>query len=128
MFFIKKNQKPFSRLPVDLTLEQIINADAASQRTGISAVTNSISARQRWPESHCIRLSIISHLFEELNFTKEEDISRDLKPNTIKKYGKHLETIILTTIKTMNPFSLDFNKEALFNISSGKAATSFLLH
>ena len=128
MFFIKKNQKPFSRLPVDLILEQIINADAASQRTGINVVTNSISARQRWPESHCIRLSIISHLFAELNFTKKEDISRDLKPNTIKKYGEHLETIILTTIKTMNPFSLDFNKEALFNIGSGKAATSFLLH
>ena len=128
MFFIKKNQKPFSRLPVDLTLEQIINADATSQRTGISVVTNSISARQRWPESHCIRLSVISHLFEELNFTKKEDISRDLKPNTIKIYGEHLETIILTTINTMNPFSLDFNKEALFNIGSGKAATSFLLY
>ena len=74
-------------MPVDLILEQIINADAASQRTGINVVTNSISDRQRWPESHCIRLSIISHLFAELNFTKKEDISRDLKPNTIKNTG-----------------------------------------
>ena len=86
-------KKPFSRLPVDLTLKQTINADAASQRTGISAITNSISARQRWAESHYIRLNIISHLFKELNLTKK-DVSRDLKPNRIKKYGEHLEALI----------------------------------
>ena len=67
-----------------------------------------------------------------LNLTKKEDASRDLKPNRIKKYGEHLETLILTITETMNQFSLDFNKETLFNIGSGKAAskeaTSFLLH
>ena len=65
---------------------------------------------------------IISHLFEELNLTKKEDVSRDLKPNRIKKYGEHLETLILTITETMNPFSLDFNKEFLFNIGSGKSS------
>ena len=29
-FSLKRTKKPFSRLPVDLTLEQTINADAAS--------------------------------------------------------------------------------------------------
>ena len=52
---IKRTTKPFSASPIDLTLEQTINADAASQRTGISSLTNSISARQRWAESHYLR-------------------------------------------------------------------------
>ena len=43
MFFIEKK---FSRLPVDFTLEQTINANAAIQRTGIVTITNSISACQ----------------------------------------------------------------------------------
>ena len=68
-------------------------------------------------------------LFEQLNLTKTEDSSKDLKLSRIKKYGEHLETLIT---ETMNPFSLDLNKEILFNISSGKAAnkevTSFLLY
>ena len=45
-FGIKRTKKDFSRLPIDLTLEQTVNADAASQKTGISYFTNSISARQ----------------------------------------------------------------------------------
>ena len=41
-FGIKRTSKNFSRMPIDLTLEQTINADAA-----IKSFTNSISARQR---------------------------------------------------------------------------------
>ena len=52
MFFIKMNQKTFFKIAVDFTLEQKTNADAASQRAVISAITNS---RQRWAESHYIR-------------------------------------------------------------------------
>ena len=51
-FGVKRTSKSFSRIPIDLTLEQTINADAANQRTGITSLTNSISAHQRWAESH----------------------------------------------------------------------------
>jgi len=54
-FGCKRNGKPFSRQPIDLTLEQTINADAVNRLTGISHITNSISARQRWCKSHSIR-------------------------------------------------------------------------
>lgn len=47
MFGVKRTDKRFSRIPVDLTLEQTVNADAARKLTGISHFTNSISARQR---------------------------------------------------------------------------------
>ena len=47
-FSLRRTKKTFSRLPIDLTLEQTINADASSQRTGVRALTSSIAARQRW--------------------------------------------------------------------------------
>lgn len=47
-FSIKKTNKPFSKQPIDLVLEQTINADAARRLTGIIQFTNFISARQRW--------------------------------------------------------------------------------
>lgn len=40
-FGVKRTEKPFSRQPVDLTLEQTINADAANRLTGIVHTTNS---------------------------------------------------------------------------------------
>ena len=36
-FGVKRTSYNFSRSPIDLTLEQTVNADAASQRTGIGA-------------------------------------------------------------------------------------------
>ena len=46
-FAMKRTQKDFPALPIDLNLEETINADAASQKTGITSLTNSIGARQR---------------------------------------------------------------------------------
>lgn len=46
-FGIKRMDKAFSRMPIDLTLEQTYNADAGRRLTGIKCFTNSISARQK---------------------------------------------------------------------------------
>ena len=43
-FVVKRTAKPFSRIPIDLTSEQTINADAKSQTTDIGCLTDSISA------------------------------------------------------------------------------------
>ena len=44
-FSVSRTRKSFSSTPIDLTLEQTINADSVSQHLGISAITDSISAR-----------------------------------------------------------------------------------
>ena len=72
MFSITRTTKPFLGNPIDLTLEQTVNADAASQRTGFASMTNSISARQCWAESHFLRKRIISYLYEDLNLAKKK--------------------------------------------------------
>lgn len=46
-FGVRRTDKPFSRIPVDLTLEQTINGEAARRLIGIVHLTNSLSARQR---------------------------------------------------------------------------------
>ena len=89
-FGIKRTKKDISRLPVDLTLEQTVNAYAASQKTGISYFTNSISARQRWADSHLVRMEVLSEVLNKLNMTTKE-VSQDLKPNRIMKNTKDLE-------------------------------------
>ena len=94
----------FSRVPVDLTLEQTINADAACQRTGISALTNSISARQRWAQSHSIRVTVISKVFEEMGLTRKEDVTEELKSHRMIQNCQDYEKLINGITETMNPF------------------------
>ena len=130
-FAIKRTTKPFSRIPIDLTLEQTINADAASQRTGILAITNSISARQRWARNHFLRTKIISHVYESLGFEKKEDISRELKDSRIKRNAEDLYKVISCVEENINPFKIE-DKDNLYNIGSGKSCSpdtaTFLLN
>ena len=79
MFSISKTTKHFRGNPIDLTLEKTTNAGVASQGTGIASMTNSISARQLWAESHFLGKTITSYLNEDLNLTKKEDIMESLK-------------------------------------------------
>ena len=104
---------------MDLAFEQTINADAANQRTGISSLTNSISARQQWAESHFLRMSVISNLFTELNMTKKEDITSTLKSHNIKNDNMCLGQILDMIKANMNPFGT-INPLYLFNIATGK--------
>ena len=121
-FGIKRTKMDFSRLPIDLTLEQTVNADEASQKTGISYFTNSISARQRWADSHFIRMEVLSEVLNKLGMTTKEDVSQDLKPNRIMKNTRDLEKIVRSIQENMNPFSEEVNKYLLFNIGTGKSS------
>ncbi|CAH0562925.1 unnamed protein product [Brassicogethes aeneus] len=76
-FGVKRTPKPFSRQPIDLTLEQTIYADAPNKLTGIINNTNSISARQRWCKSHSIRSTIISHVLQKTGLKNTQDVTAD---------------------------------------------------
>jgi len=122
-FGVRRTKSCLGRSPVDLILEQTINADAGNTLTGVSHFTNSISARQRWVLSHSTRTKILSSVKAEIGLSQVDDISHSLQPNRIKKNKKTLNGIIETIRKTMNPFSKDVDTKSLFNISSGKAAS-----
>ncbi|KYN03439.1 hypothetical protein ALC62_05715 [Cyphomyrmex costatus] len=119
---IKRTTKPFSKQAIDLTLEQTINADAANKLTGISHITNSISARQRWCRSHTIRSAIISHIVKETGLNKLQDVTADLQNSKIKKSTTQLHILIDCIKRNMNPFHNSLDKNCLYNISTGEAA------
>lgn len=120
-FGIKRTGKSFSRQPIDLMLEQTINADAANKLTGISHMTNSISARQRWCKSHSMRSSIIAHVLEETGIRKRQDVTADLERNRIEKSQLQIENFIDILKSNINPFATDIHRDSLLNISTGKA-------
>ena len=84
-----------------MALEQTVNADAASQRTGIASMTNSISAYQRWAKFPVLRTIVISYLYEDLNLTKKEDITESLEASNINK-----DNLAVKEIKSMIENSL----------------------
>lgn len=131
-FGVKRTKKPFSRQPIDLSLEQTINADAANKLTGISHITNSISARQRWCRSHTIRSTIISHTMDQTGLKKSQDVSADLQKSRLKQNTTKLLDFIGAIKSNINPFANNVDSEHLYNISTGEAAPTnvedFLLH
>ena len=84
---------------------------------------NSISARQRWAESHFLHTSVISQVFDDLGMVTKEDVARDLKESQIKRNCKDLNKIMHLIQETMNPFLPGIEKGNLYNIGSGKSAS-----
>ncbi|CAG4969788.1 unnamed protein product [Colias eurytheme] len=113
--------KPFSRIPVDLTLEQTINADAASKASGIVNMTNSFSARQKWSITHSLRTSVISKVMEFCNMKSTDDITKDLKKSTINKSTKNLQALMQLIQQNTIPFRLELSEDHLYNISKGQS-------
>ncbi|GFW16546.1 hypothetical protein TNCV_2351701 [Trichonephila clavipes] len=84
-FGIQRTYKPFSKQPIDLVLEQTINADAARRLTGIIQFTNSISARQRWALSHDTRSTIISYVYKDLDLKNRTRCNSGVNKSQYKK-------------------------------------------
>lgn len=119
-FGIRRTKSSLGRSPVDLTLEQTINADAGNTLTGVSYFTNSIAARERWALSHNVRTKIMSFVKAEIGLSQADDTSYTLQKNRIEKDSKTLNNIVETIKKTMNPFSENVDKDSLFNLSTVK--------
>lgn len=127
---VRRTPKNFCRSPIDLTLEQTINANAANKLKGISAFTNSLNARHKWSETHSTRMAIITELMEFLGLNKsseavETSYHSKIFRNQVRKFSEEMR-------KTINPFDDGLNPSNLFNLSSGKAASvetaNFLLN
>lgn len=123
-FGIKRTSKSFSRQPIDLTLEQTINADASKRLTGVINFTNSISARQRWAKSHSLRSTIISHVLENIGLKSRQDISNELEKSKIEKASSAVQKFVVIIKKYIDPFDQTIDPNVLFNILTGKGAST----
>ncbi|GFX94989.1 uncharacterized protein TNCV_3046211 [Trichonephila clavipes] len=115
-----RTDKPFSSIPIDLTLEQIINSEAARCLSGIAHFTNSLAACQRWTKTHSIRATIISYVLDVCGLKQLQDVSADLQPNRIKIYGKQLSDFNEIFENDINPFDESLDKDILYNITTAK--------
>ena len=120
-FSVRSTDKSFSRIPVDLTLEQTINADAASRLTGISAMTNNYEARLRWMVTKSARAGCMSKLQEILEMKQLDDVTADLRKSKIKRDTDDLKKIVGKIKECCNPF--ESANENLHNIFTGKQAS-----
>ena len=64
VFSVRRTPHQFSRCPVDLTLEQTVNADAASKQTGLVSATNNYCAWLQWMLTKSSRAAFIGLLRE----------------------------------------------------------------
>ena len=121
-FGIRRTEHPFSRCAVDLTLEQTINADAASRLTGISAFTNNFAARLRWIVTKSTRAKFVSLVQEMAGISQKDDTKAELKPSRIKRDKRDLAKIVEQIRSSCDPFESESSAK-LFNIHTGKAAS-----
>ena len=85
-------------------------------------MNNSISAGQRWAESHYIRTCIIFHVWDDLGMVVNQDVAKNLKASQLGKNSKGLNKIMTSIEGTLNLFSATIEKNSLCNIASEKAA------
>jgi len=130
-FSIRRSNNEFSRIPVDLTLEQTINADAASRMTGYTSSTNNYNARVRWCITKSSRAALVNEAFAMVGMGNTRDTQADISPARIKRDNEDLQKIIAQIESSTDPFRLDTSLP-LINISTGKsvpeAVSNSLLH
>ena len=66
----------------------------------------------------------MSQLLDNLKLTAKEDITEGLKPHRIRSSQSGTARIIESIENHINPFDENLDKEVLFNIATGKAASA----
>lgn len=122
LFSIRRTDNNFNRLPVDLTLEQIVNADAASRMTGYVDSTNNYSARLRWSITKFSRAAVIGEMMEMVGMNKANDCHSELSESRIRRDNNDLKKLIKSIQSSVNPFEMD-ELDHLINIHTGRSAT-----
>ena len=119
---IRRTDKAFSRTPVDMTLEQTVNADAASRLTGISAFGTIAGARRRWIVTRSARSAIVGALLMKAGLKSAEDTTKELKPYRVQKDNNDLQKRVHAIKTRMNPFSLE-SDDNLYCLTTGKGVS-----
>lgn len=124
VFSVRRTPHQFSRCPVDLTLEQTVNADAASRQTGLISATNNYCARLRWMLTKSSRAAFIGLVQEMAGLTTKEDVTAELQPSRVGRDRRDLKKVIEHIEKSRNPFqNSNSGPTILVNLNTGKAAS-----
>jgi len=89
-FSIRRTQRNYARTPIDLTLEQTINKDAASPMKGIVVFGNSDEAQRRWCITAHQRGMAVAEMRNLLDLQMVDYPAAQLRPNQIQKDVENL--------------------------------------
>ena len=124
VFSVRRTPHQLSRCPVDLTLEQTVNADAASRQTCLVSATNNYCARLRWMLTKSSRAAFIGLVREMAGLTTKEDVTAELQPSRVRRDRRDLNKVMEHIKKSRNPFQIaDSAQKILVNLNTGKAAS-----
>jgi hypothetical protein len=90
-------------------LEQTVNADAASRKSGITASTASEEGRTRWKVTQSARSAVIGILMDMAGLRRVKDFSQELTNHCAKCDCGDLQKTITGVKNTMVPFSQTCN-------------------
>ena len=122
-FSVRRTNNEFSRIPIDLTLEQTINADAASRLTGYTSSTNNFNSRLRWSITKSSRAAMLNEALSMVGMGNAQHNVKNLVSHArVKRDNADLENVISQIELCANPFTLD-RSVPLINISTGKCAS-----
>ena len=123
-----RTNQNFSRSPIGLSLEQTVNADAASRLSGIAAFNQSVSARKRWMITSTERSTIVGNLLSKAGLVKQNEVHKELKPSKVRRDNEDLSKLIKGLCETMDPFGEDDADEALCCISTDQVIPPDIAH
>ena len=71
---VKISSRSFSRTPVYITLEHVVNAKAASRLTGVATFGRPESAKRRWIIKRSVESATVGHLLTTCRLKSTDDI------------------------------------------------------
>ena len=119
-FSVNRTEKPFSRVAVDMALEQTINAEAKNHLKGIMAFADINSAVNIWQVTGSMKTQIIKSLPEMTDIKNYNGETKELNHPRIER--DHQVLLALTNIinSTINPILPTVNQSSLFNLKTNK--------
>ncbi len=121
-FSIRRTRNDYSRSAVDLSLEQTVNRDAASNMKGIVAFRNSESAMRRWSLTMTQRAMAVTELRSFAGLEVGESASTQCRPARVRKDHQQMDVLSAKLDEFCNPFA-DEAPSSLVNIATGHTAS-----
>ena len=106
-FSVRRTEKNYSRCAIDLTLEQTVNRNSASQSRGIVAFRNSETSVRRWSITMTQRSSAVTELRLYSGLDNQEEAAAQCRSSHIRK-------------DMQDPF--DVESQCLLNVTTGHVA------
>ena len=123
---IRRSNNQYSRVGVDMALEQTINAEAKNRLKGIIAFADVNTAVNRWLITSSMRTQIVNRVLDIAGLCPNDEGSpnKETNPRRMARDAKDLVELAQSVLDMVNPFDANINQDALFNIKTGKKASS----